>query len=335
MTTARPARTGAVGLAVLTTLLVAVFFLEDIPLIGGRNHTAHFTEAAGLSPGDEVRIAGVKAGSVTAMELEGDHVRVDFRVPDAWLGDRTTASIEIKTLLGQKYLALDPLGESELDGPIPASRTRSPYDINDAFSGLAGAVEQIDTARLAQSFEVMSQTFAGSPRHVGEALRGLSALSRTIASRDESLGRLLGNARQISGTLAARDGELRRLLADGNALLEEIRFRKDAISALLAGVSRLSEEVRGVVADNSAQLRPALDSLGRITAILRQNQENLDRGLQRLAPFARLFTNMLGNGRWFDAYVCGLLPPTVETGFGSMNPQGCEPPVAGQIGAPG
>ena len=43
--------------------------------------------------------------------------------------------------------------------------------------------------------------------------------------------------------------------------------------------------------------------------------------IEKLAPFVRQFTNTLGNGRWFDNYICGLLPPSV----GPVNPQGCLP----------
>ncbi|NED01552.1 MCE family protein, partial [Streptomyces sp. SID6648] len=76
----------------------------------GTTYSADFSEAAGLDTGDEVRIAGVKVGRVTGVALDGAKVKVTFEVEDAWVGDRTTAAIAIKTVLGDKYLALDPLG---------------------------------------------------------------------------------------------------------------------------------------------------------------------------------------------------------------------------------
>lgn len=336
--TRNPVTAGAIGLTLIVTSLLAALHFDDLPAIGsGPEYSAEFTEAAGLKPGDEVRVAGVKAGEVGDMELRGNRVWVEFRVPDAWLGDRTRASIEIKTLLGQKYLALDPQGHKRLDPsePIPASRTRAPYDITEAFNGLASTTGQIDTGQLARSFEVMSDTFRGSPANVKEALRGLSALSQTVSSRDEQLARLLDNAQRVSKTVADRNGEFRKLIADGNLLLTEIRHRKEAISALLAGTRNLSAQLRGIVADNQAQLAPALDKLERITALLHANQDNLNRGLANLAPFSRVFTNAVGNGPWFDGYICGLLPPTLQSGPVNVNPQGCQPPIAGQNPTPG
>jgi phospholipid/cholesterol/gamma-HCH transport system substrate-binding protein len=53
--------------------------------------------------------------------------------------------------------------------------------------------------------------------------------------------------------------------------------------------------------------------------MLQQNQGSLASGIQLLAPFARLFSNTIGNGRWFDNYICGLLPPSI----GPINQVGC------------
>ena len=75
-----------------------------------------------------MRVAGIKVGEVTDVELDVDRVLVTFRVEDAWIGDRTTAAIKIKTLLGRKFLALHPTGDQRA-GPGPCasgSTARSP-----------------------------------------------------------------------------------------------------------------------------------------------------------------------------------------------------------------
>lgn len=324
-----PVTVGAVSLTVIALLMLAAFYSDDLPLIGGgTTYSAEFTEAAGLIPTNEVRVAGVKVGKVTEVELDGDKVKVSFKVKDAWVGDRTTATIRIKTLLGQKFLALDPQGSEPLNPgvPIPRERTLSPYDVQEAFNGLASTVGQIDTKQLADSFEVLSETFQGSAESVRGALDGLSALSKTISSRDEQLARLLANTNQITKTLADRNEQFENLLADGNLLLGELRKRRDAISALLTGTRELSRELSGLVADNSAQLRPALEQLERVTTMLQRNQDQLDRSLSLVGPFYRVFANTLGNGRWFDTYICGLLPPSVNLGAVGFNEEGCLPP---------
>ncbi|QYN35121.1 MCE family protein [Pseudonocardia sp. DSM 110487] len=318
--TRNPVATAVIGLLVIV-LVVVLAFNGPALFGGGTTYKAEFREAAGLTAGDMVTVAGVEAGRVQDVELEGDHVLVTFKVTDAWVGDRTSASIEIRTLLGAKTLALDPQGDEELraDRTIPLSRTSSPFDVVEAFDGLSGTLDQIDTGQLADSLDTLSETFRDTPPEIRGALDGLSRLSTTIASRDEEIRRLLAGTHELAGVLADRNGEVEKLLKDGNLLLGELQRRREAISKLLDGTIALSEQLRGLVADNEEQLRPTLEQLDRVAALLQRNRDSLGAGIRDLAVFVRLFTNATGNGEWFDNYVCALLPPSV----GPINPGGC------------
>jgi phospholipid/cholesterol/gamma-HCH transport system substrate-binding protein len=299
-------------LAVLGSLiLVAVFaltyFSESLPVIGlGNSYSARFAESGGIRAGNEVRVAGVKVGKVTSVHLDGDSVLIDFRLKGVHLGQDTTASVKVKTLLGQKYLAIDPLGTGTLHGTIPEDHTTTPFDVNAALSGLATTFGQIDTAQLERSFDVLSNTFAKTPASVRKAISGLTALSRTISSRDGELATLFKATKQVTGTLASRNAEFASLLKDGDSLLSELQQRRDAVHAMFVGSARLGQQVRGLVADNNAQLRPALTQLDRLSTILQRNQSNLDAALKRLGPYYKVLDSAMGNGRWVDAYVCGL-----------------------------
>ena len=304
-----PVVIGAVGLAVIAAMLLLAFNIDDIPLLAGRSHSAAFTEAGGLKAGDDVRIAGVKVGKVTAVDLDGDHVRVDFRVGrSTHLGSETAASVRIKTILGQKFLMLEPAGKGELDSEIPVTRTVPAYDVVEAFSDLARTSEDIDTTQLATALDTVADTFRDSPEEVRAAVDGLGRLSRTLASRDDQLRELLDHADGVTGVLAERNRELVRLLGDGDLLLQELRKRRDDIHTLLVSTVTLARQLTGLVRDNRAQIGPSLQNLENVLATLRANQASLDRSIELLAPFVRVFANTTGNGRWFDTYVQNLVP---------------------------
>ncbi|MEU6608578.1 MCE family protein [Streptomyces shenzhenensis] len=306
-----PVTVALVGLLLLALLTVFAYNADRLPLIGGgTTYSADFSESAGLDEGDEVRIAGVKAGRVTAVSLDGPKVKVGFEVDDAWIGDRTTAAIAIKTLLGEKYLALDPLGGARQDPGrhIPLARTTAPYDVTQAFQDLSGTVDAIDTEQLAKSFETISETFQDSPPHVRKAATGLSALSRSVSKRDTELSELLKGSARFSKTLKDKKSSFETLIEDGGSLLGELQDRRTAIRALLKGSRALSTELSGLVADNDRQLGPTLEALGRVTTILEKNRTQLDRTLALVGPYYRLVGNTLGNGRWFDSYLCGVVP---------------------------
>ncbi|GHF52780.1 phospholipid/cholesterol/gamma-HCH transport system substrate-binding protein [Amycolatopsis bartoniae] len=322
-----PFRVGLVGGVVLLLAGLLTLFWDDLPGLGsGTTYTADFGEAAGLASGDEVRIAGKKVGEVTGVALAGDHVRISFRVSGAWVGDQTVAAIRIKTLLGAKNLALDPRGDRDQDPhqDIPRNRTVTPYDVTAAFGDLAQTAGELDTDQLAQSFRTLSDTFsAATPDDVKSTLDGLSSLSRTISSRDTQLKQLLAGTSKVTGTIAQRTGQLADLITDGNVLLAEFQKRRDAIDALLRGTQDLAAQVRGLIQDNDAQLRPALEQLDRVTDVLARNQGNLDRSLALAGPFYRLVGDAIGNGDWIDTYVCGLV-----SGAGGS----CRPPKPGGSG---
>jgi phospholipid/cholesterol/gamma-HCH transport system substrate-binding protein len=323
-----PIAVAIAGLAILAAIAVLVYFSSDLPIIGGgTGYTAYFAEAAGLQPGNEVRIAGVTVGSVTGVSLAGDKVAVTFDVKNAWVGDRTTAAIEIKTLLGDKYLAIDPMGNAPQNPgqPIPLARTTSPYDVTQAFSGLGQQISQINTAQLAQSLQTLSDAFATTPPYVRSALRGLASLSASVASRQAEVTSLLSGARQVTGTLASEDARFAALLGDGNLLLAELRQRQAAISAMLVDTRELAAEVSGLVSDDQAELAPALQALNQVTNVLQSNQANLTRALSLAGPYYRLLGNALGNGRWFDVYLCGLITHTDAPD--NTPATGCQPPT--------
>jgi phospholipid/cholesterol/gamma-HCH transport system substrate-binding protein len=307
---------GAIGLALLGALVLAAFHVEDLPFIGGGStYRAAFRDASGLAPGNEVRVSGVKVGKVTGIGLArsaaGAYVRVEFRLDDGAvrLGAETGATIRIKTVLGQKYLALDPRGGGRLapGAQIPLGRTASPFDVVQAVNGLAGTLGQIDSDQLAQAFGVLSQAFTDTPQSVHETLSGLSRLSRSVAARDADLRQLLAHARGVTGVLAQRDQDFRQLVADANLLLAEVARRRDAIHTLLVTTTTLANQISGLVADNRTKLGAALGRLRQVLGTLQRDRDDLSRTIAAMAPFVTAFTNVLGNGRWFDSYLDGLL----------------------------
>jgi phospholipid/cholesterol/gamma-HCH transport system substrate-binding protein len=325
-----PISVALAGLAILAVIALLTYFSGNLPIIGGgTSYTAYFAEAAGLQPGNEVRIAGVSVGQVTGISLAGNKVAVAFRVRNEWIGNQTTAAIEIKTLLGDKYLALDPQGGAPQPpgAPIPLSRTRSPYDVTQAFGGVSQQIGKINTAQLSQSLRTLSAAFATTPPYVRKALSGLAALSASVASRDSAVTSLLAGARKVTGTLAREDARFQALLGDGNLLLAELRQRQAAIHELLVSTQALAIQLSGLVSDNQAQLGPALRALDQVTTLLQDDQASLGKALALAGPYYRLLGNTLGNGRWFDVYLCGLVPRSYAPR--NIPAHGCQPPKPG------
>ena len=311
-----PVLVGAISLAVVALLIFAAFNAQNLPIIGGGDvYYAAFKEAGGLKANDEVRVAGVRVGKVEKVELDGDHVKVTFRIQDhADFGRDTRADIKVKTLLGAMYLSLEPAGSGQLaaGSEIPVDRTSSPYDVVKAFSGLAETSDKIDTDQLAGALTTLADLTRNTPEEFRSALDGVSRLSNNVAAKDTQINTLLGNLRNVAGVLHARDQDIVGLMRDSDVLFRALVKRRQSVHNLLVATSQLSIQLTGLVRDTRRDLKPALDHLGNVVDVLNKNQDNLDNSLRLLAPFYRVFANTLGNGPWFDTSIQNLPPvPTL------------------------
>ncbi|RBO87509.1 phospholipid/cholesterol/gamma-HCH transport system substrate-binding protein [Nocardia puris] len=298
---------GVVGIVLAIAIALSALQFDRLPFIrGGATFTAHFADAGGLLPGDPVQVAGVRSGRVEDVELDGARVLVRFTLDEAIvLGDRTSAAIKTNTVLGRKSLEVAPQGEGALrrDDTIPLERTTSPYSLNDALGDLAETVDGLDMVKVDQTLDALSETFADTPAPLRNALDGVTELSRTINARDRALSELLTRAQNVTKILSDRSAQINALLLDGNELLGELDRRRTAIGQLIVYVNGLAQQLRGLVADNEAQLRPALERLNSVVDILQRNRQNITEALDGLGPFAAALGEQVGNGPWFNAYV--------------------------------
>ena len=312
-----PVVVGAISLTVVALVVLAAFRAQDLPVIGGGDtYYAAFAESGGLKANDEVRIAGVRVGKVEDVALDGDHVKVTFRIESgSGFGTDTRAEIKVKTLLGAMYLGLVPAGAGQLQkgSEIPVDRTSSPYDVVEAFSGLAKTTERIDTDRLATSLTTLADLTRNTPEEFQQALSGVSRLSANIAARDDKINTLLKNLERVTTVLDDRDQDIVGLMKQSDVLFRALVARRESVHALLESTSLMSKELTVLVRQSRADLKPALEHLDNVIAVLNKNEDNLDNSLRLMAPFYRVFASTLGNGPWFDTYIQNL-PPVPQVG---------------------
>jgi len=111
---------GGVVLAVAAVFLAFAYKSADLRKVEGYALTANFSSITGLQSGADVRISGVKVGSVSALTLDPKsyqavvHLSLDNTVK---LPKDTAAVIASESLLGGKFLSLEPGGEADTIKP--------------------------------------------------------------------------------------------------------------------------------------------------------------------------------------------------------------------------
>ena len=214
---------------------------------------AQFSDTAGLSGGDKVRIAGVDVGEVRSMEIEGDKVRIGYTLSGTTIGTDSRAAIRTDTILGRKNMEIEPRGTEALraNGVLPLGQTTTPYQIYDAFFDLTKSASGWDTETVKRSLNVLSETIDQTYPHLSAALDGVARFSDTIGKRDDQIKELLANANKIAGgVLGNRSEKINALLTNAQTLLGAINERTYAVSMLLERVGQFSAQVTGFINDN-------------------------------------------------------------------------------------
>ncbi|BBX26234.1 MCE family protein [Mycolicibacterium alvei] len=337
---------GAIGLLATATVAAAALNYDRLPfLTAPQTYSAYFAEAGGLIEGSDVQVSGLEVGTVTGVVLDGSRVLVTFKVDrDVRLGDRSEAAVKTKALLGNKTLEVAPRGEGRLSAPIPLERTTSAYQLPDAIGDLAATISGLDTGQLSDSLETLAQTFSHTPPHVTVAVQGVARLSRTLNERDGQLRSLLSNANRVTTVLAERRDQIVGLVADTNALLAELARQGTALEQVSVHVSAVSRQIQGFIDENRNSLRPALEKLNGVLAIVENRKDEVQQSIRGLNDYLMALGETLASGPFFKAYLANLLPgqviqPFVDAAFSDL---GLDPNVLApsertdpQVGQPG
>ena len=309
---ANPLRTGIFGIVLVTCLVLVSFGYSGLPFMPqGKNYEAFFSDAGGISPGNDVNVSGINVGKVTGVELAGDSAKVTFTVSrDVRVGDQSLVAIKTDTVLGEKSLAVTPKGAGSVTS-IPLGRTTTPYTLNTALQDLGQTAGELDKPRFEQALQTLTASLRDATPQLRSALDGVAELSRSLNKRDAALDQLLGHAQRVSETLAQRAGQVNQLIVDGNMLFAALDERRQALSRLIAGIDDVSEQLSGFVADNRQEFGPALENLNLVMDNLLERREHIGEALRRLPPYATALGEVVGNGPGFNINLYGLPPASL------------------------
>ncbi|MEW5808722.1 MAG: MCE family protein [Actinomycetota bacterium] len=297
-------------------------------------HQAAFAEAGGLAAGDDVTVSGIKVGTVTDVSLRRGLAIVAFTTDgNVFIGEDSTAAIRTGNLLGARVLTVTSRGDRALpvDEIIPASRTSSPYSLTEALGELTANTSATDTETLNQSLDTLSTTIDRLAPQLGPTFDGLSQLSRALNDRNRDLRALLGGASDLTGILAARGNQINTLILNADDLFAVLNEQREALVGLLANTTALSQELSGIIHDNEAALKPTLERLNSVTAMLQKNRDNIAKALPGLSKFLITQGETVANGFYYNAYLPNLMPagvlqPFLDYAFGFRRGQNAGQP---------
>ncbi|MCW2824906.1 MAG: hypothetical protein JWQ91_1823 [Aeromicrobium sp.] len=303
---------GLVGFVAVSLLLTSLVVNTLAQGQGDRREfTAEFTDASGLGPGDEVRMAGVRVGRVESRRLAGDVARVTFSVDrDQPVRTDTIARISYLNLLGQQYLALEPTKRpgtrQPIDTVIGTDRTAPALDLTEmfnAFKPLFDTLEPADVNRLAEQLVAALQ---GQGSVVASLTQEVAGLTQHLADRDRVITSVVANATTVMATFDDHRADVEHVVAGLSTLVDGLADDADQIDAAILAVESLGSTVGEIVRVAAPSVTRAVRSMSTVGTTMAAHLDDLDAATRDLPVMLDAYARSMSYGSWLNIYICSL-----------------------------
>lgn len=314
----RKYRKPLIGLAVFTVFSVTVTWMVYATLGRGvagptNGYSAIFSDVSGLTPGNDVRVAGVRVGRVDKVELVGTSAQVTFRVQrNQTLYTNTIASVTYQNVMGQRYLGLSqgPAGNHtplRNRSQIPVEHTNPSFDISYMLNGFEPLFTQLDPKQVDNLTNATIQAFQGDSASILALTTQASALAETLAGPDQVLGDLIANLNDLMTSLAAQNTNLQTMIRQTRGAMAELANRRQELVASVGSINSTVGRLATIVDTITPNMQ---EFIGRQPGFL---DHGLHDGRQRFAYLAAnlpLMTKGIARvtqeGTYASAYICDL-----------------------------
>ncbi|WP_326836761.1 MCE family protein [Amycolatopsis rhabdoformis] len=311
-----------VTVTVLATALLA-FTIGNITFSSEATYRAVFSDVTALNAGDDVRINGVRVGSVSEIGITGRKLAlVEFTVDSRRkLPVDVRAEIKYRNLVGQRYVALErdsaaPGPALAADATIPLAHTTSALNLTVLFNGfkpLFQALSPDDVNSL--SYELI-QVLQGEGGTITSLLQHTASLATTIAGKDEVIGRVIDNLNSVLDTVTSHGDQLSGLVTTVQQLVSGLAADRKPIGDSVSALADVSTSVSGLLAQGRDPLKQDIAGLGSLAANLNQGQDLVQQFLKQLPVNAAKITPTATYGSWFNFYACQV---TGQVGLSSLD----------------
>ncbi|MDN3357843.1 MCE family protein [Actinomadura sp. DC4] len=281
---------GLVLILMFTGALVALTWQS------GTRVTAYFGQAVGVYSGSDLRVLGVKVGTVDSIRPEGRQVRVTMTIDHGVAVPAGAVAVAVApSVVADRYIQLSPAYTS---GPrlrdhavIPATRTATPVEIDQLYasiSRLATALGPNGANRkgaLSDALDAGAANLAGNGKDIGDLIDDFGQATKTLSGSENDLFATLTNLQKFTTMLKANDGQVRLAEQQLSQVTGFLSDDRQNLGAALQELATALGEIQRFIHDNRARLKSNVTKLASITQILVNQRRSLAEVLDT-APLA-------------------------------------------------
>ncbi|MEO5653045.1 MAG: MCE family protein [Marmoricola sp.] len=287
-----------IAIAAVLVLFAATFFALHTST-KSRTVNAYFDRTVSIYEGSELRVMGVRIGTVTAVVPEGDRVRVAMEYDDEYkLPADAKAAIITPTLTADRFVQLAPAytkGPVLADGAkIDLPDTGTPVELDRIYQSLSDLTQALGpnganrNGALDDLLSAGNKALAGNGKLGNQTLLNLSAAVQVFGDNSGPLFNSVTNLSQLTDTLAANDKFVDSFMGDLASVSTQLSGERGNLQSALAALARAVGIVRSFVHDNKSMVEKDVRQLTEVVGVLAKQKESLD-------TIARLGALGLGN----------------------------------------
>jgi virulence factor Mce-like protein len=272
-----------------------------------RRLVAHFASTVGIHEGSDVRVLGVRIGSVVSVRPEGRTVRVELRYDaDYPIPADAVAAIIPPSVVSDRYVQLLPAyagGPALPDGAdLPVQRTAVPLELDDIYRALdefnkaLGPNGANKKGALSDLVATGAANLKGNGQNLATTLDGLARTLGTLADGKDDLFGTLADLQKFVTALAESDQQVRLFNQRLATTSEQLAGEGDDLAATLRNLATALADITGFVRDNREALKSNVDGLTDVTGILVRQQQAIINVLN-VAPLGLSNLNLAYNAR--------------------------------------
>jgi phospholipid/cholesterol/gamma-HCH transport system substrate-binding protein len=280
--------------AVVAALLLAATFFVFTGDGDSRTMTAHFSRAVAIYKGSEVRLMGVKIGTVDAVVPEGDSVRVEMSYSaDYKLPAGAKAMIVTPTLVADRFVQVSPAytegAVMEDDADIPLDRTASPVELDRIYKSLSELSTALGpngvnkTGALDDLISASAKALRGQGALANETINNLADAADVFGDNSGALFSSVRQLAELTEVLAANDRFVNQFMGDLAGVSSQLAGEREELEGALASLARAVGTVRTFVKDNKDAVKSELEELSSVMSAVAKEKDALGTALQ-LAP---------------------------------------------------
>lgn len=243
---------------------------------GGTGVTAYFTASVGLFPGSDVRVLGMRVGSVSAVVPEGTKVRVEMQLDEGTPVPADAKAVAVApSLVSDRYVQFTPVyegGPRMRDGAvIPRERTATPLELDeinrntDRMLRALGPDGANKNGALSDYLDVTARNLHGNGAAINDAIKQFAEASRTLSGSKEDMFATVDHLQRFTKTLADSDHEVRRFNAQLADTAGFLASERGELAGALRDLGPALEETAAFVQNNRSQIRSNVDHLRGVT----------------------------------------------------------------------